>query len=187
MSYIWCLVLLTWKVYFRHSCPQVWLLVAVHTIPDISLLLLVPFLPLLSSLIVSSSPCVRAVSKGLKLYGRIVICVVSWPLWIYLAFPEGFSLDLHILSPLYIRWPLSPLSHHAVILFPLIGQVRGVVLVVVPPQCVPPSILPQSLQGILIVIRRQLTLTRHTIILYLLFAPRCTYLRPVLVFVLGGR
>ena len=48
--HLWCLVLRTWNVYFRYSCPQaqVWRSVVVHTVPAISLLLLVPVLPLLS-------------------------------------------------------------------------------------------------------------------------------------------
>ena len=65
-------------------------------------------------------------------------------------------------------------------------QLRGVVLVVVPPRCVPPYSIPHSLQGIVIVDKRKLTLTRHAIMLCLLVAPICTYLRPVLVMVIEG-
>ena len=173
-------------MYFCHSFPQVWQWVVLHTVPYVLLLLLVDFLPLMSSLVVSLYPCVKAGSNGPKLYGRILICVVSWPLEGFLAFPGGFSLALHILLHWNIRWTLSTLSHPAVLSLTLLRQMRGVVLGVVPPLCVSPSSLPRSLQGILLVNRRQLTLTRHGIIIYLLVAPGCTYLRPVLVlFILG--
>ena len=63
----------------------------------------------------------------------------------------------------------------------LLCHMRVVVPGVVPTLCVPLSILPQSVQGIPLVNRRQLTLPRRVIIMYLLIAPRYTYLRPVLV------
>ena len=113
-------------------------------------------------------------SKGPKFYSMI-ICVVSWPMGVFLAFLVGFSLVIHILSPWHIRWPLSILYHHAVILLPLLLHLRGMVLFVVPPLCDPLSSIPHSLQGILLLNRRQLILTFHDIILYLLVAPSCNY------------
>ena len=145
---------------------------------------MVHILPLPSFLIVLLSLCVKSGRKGPKLYSGIVICVVSWLLGIFLSFPEDFSLALHILSPWYISWPLSTLSHSEVLSLPLLRQLRVVVLFSVPPLCDPPYSLTHILQGILLVNRRKLTLTRHVIIMYLLVAPSCTCLRPVLVLVL---
>ena len=102
------------------------------------------------------------------------------------SFSGGFFLALHILSPWHSRWQISPLSHLAIISFPLLLQPRGVVLFAVPTLCGPPPSLPHSLQGILLVNRRKLTLTRHSIILHLLVALSCNYIRPVLVMVLEG-
>ena len=145
---------------------------------------MVHILLLMSSLIASVFPCVEAGSKGSKLYGRIVICVLSCPLGVFLSFPEGFSLYIHILSTWHIRWPLSPLYHCAVLALPILYQIRGLVLIVAPPLCVPLSILTQSLQGIPLMNRRQLTLSRCVIMLYFLVAPSCTYLSPVLFLVI---
>ena len=64
------------------------------------------------------------------------------------------------------------------------AQVRGVVLGVKPHLCVPIPILPHSMQDIPLVNRRQLTLSRCVIMLYLLVEPICTNLRIVLVPVL---
>ena len=100
------------------------------------------------------------------------------------SFSGRFSLDLHILSPWYIRWPIFPFYHHAVLSLPLLWQLRVVVLLAVPHLCDPLSSLPHSLQGIILVNRGQLTLTRHAIILYLLVSPSCTYVRPILFLVL---
>ena len=171
-------------MHFFHICPQVWWWVVVHTVRDVSFLLRVPVLLLLSLLITSLSPLVESGMKGPKLYGRIVICVVSWPLWRFSDFPDGFSLDLHILSPCHILWPISPLSHCVVLSLPLLRQIMGVVLFVVPPLCDPPSSNSHSLHGILLVKRLQLTQMRHAIMLYFLVTPICNYLRPVLVLVL---
>ena len=65
--------------------------------------------------------------------------------------------------------------------FHILRPLRGVVLSIVLPLCVPPSILTHRLQVTPLVNRRQLTLPRRVIIMYLLIAPRYTYLRPVLV------
>ena len=45
------------------------------------------------------APLCRSCKEGTKLYSRIVICAVLWPLGEFLSFLEGFSLTLNILSP----------------------------------------------------------------------------------------
>ena len=106
--------------------------------------------------------------------------------WGEFRFSGRFFLSLHILSPGHICWPLFPLSHRAFMSYPPLHQLRGMVLFAVPPLCDPTTSLPHSLQGILLVNRHQLTMTRHVIMIYLLVAPSCTYLRPILVLVLEG-
>ena len=104
----------------------------------------------------------------------------------FLALLEGFYLAIHILSPWYICWPLSTLYHLAVLSLPLMSQLRGVVLGGVLPLCVTPSNLTHSLQGIPLFKRVQLIMLNRAIMMYLLVATRCNYLRPVLVMVLEG-
>ena len=76
------------------------------------------------------------------------------------------------------------MSHRAVLSMNILCQLRGVVLGVVTSLCVPSSSLPHIMQGIPLDNRHKLALPRHAIILYLLVAPICTYLRTVLVWVL---
>ena len=70
--------------------------------------------------------------------------------------------------------------------FHILRPLRGVVLSIVLPLCVPPSILTHSLQVTPLVNRRQLTLPRCAITLYLVVAPICTYPRSVSVTVIEG-
>ena len=55
------------------------------------------------------------------------------------------SLAIHILSPCHICWSLSPFSRCAVLPLPLLCQLRGVVLGIVPPLCVTPFSLTYRL------------------------------------------
>ena len=58
------------------------------------------------------------------------------------------------------------------------SHLRVVVLGIVPHLFVPPSSITHRMQNIPLVNRGQLTLTRRAIIMYLLVALICTYIRP---------
>ena len=68
---------------------------------------MVTVLPLLSSTIYSVYPCVEAGRRGPELNGRVMICVVSWPLEIFQLCRKIFFSSQYLIT---LAYPLSTFS-----------------------------------------------------------------------------
>ena len=102
------------------------------------------------------------------------------------SFYRGFFFRSPYIITLSYLLALFSLYNQAVLSSHIMRHLRGVVLGVVPPICVLLPILTHSLQETPLMNKCQLTLPCRAINLYLLVAPSCTYLRPVLVLFLEG-